>query len=875
MTADRRREVPRFADALLKRVLPAGKRGESILGDLREEYYTIGEARQARRWYRVQAVRLTLRYVTEPARTSGSRPRRSPMFVDFTSDLRTAARMIARSPGTSALIVFTLALAIGTATIGFAFADLALFRGLPVDDNAKVVSLFASDTHGSEFRARVSAPDLVDYRARTTTLEQLSAMRDGRAPLIKNGQSQTLAVTYATANLFAAMGQAPLTGRVFQAGEDVAGAVPVAVLSHHYWRDEMGGRADAIGRTLQIGREMVTVVGVLSPDMEFGNLAEIDLWLPLKLNPDGPRDVRNLRFIARLRDGVTFDQAAAELAAIGDALANEFPLTNRGWKLRLIPIRELTGGQGFWVVIALFLLSIGVLIAIAIANVSNLILVRAAGRARELAVRTAMGARGARLLRQFLTEGLLLSAIAAVLSIPTAWAGLQAIGLFSAEAVFQQLRIDLHEIGFVATLALICPVVFSLASARLIAQPDLRQVLASQGGRGSTATMKGRSVLVVAQVALAVIMLTASSLAFKSIRSAFGQPLGISVDALLIFGMEFNDAVYPDAAGARAAADATREALAAVPGVTRVTAVTALPVLGDTGPTAITVDDQPSEPGAATPTAIVTGGRADAAQTLGVSLRAGEWWAEGTSGAAVISQAAAVRYFDGVERAIGRHLSFQVGDARSVYQVVGVSTDIANTDRMSAAPPRVWIPMPPATRRMSFIIEGRDPAALASGVRTVAATVAPAVPIESLQTFAEAMRLAEASDYVIIGVLGAFAMVALLLATSGLFGVVSYTVAQRTAEFGTRMALGASAWDVVRLVARQSLGLVVVGLMVGLAGGVGVGFMMGSLLYGTSPMDPATLGAVAVVLVVVTAAATALPAWQAARIDPVTALRAE
>ena len=241
----------------------------------------------------------------------------------------------------------------------------------------------------------------------------------------------------------------------------------------------------------------------------------------------------------------------------------------------------------------------------------------------------------------------------------------------------------------------------------------------------------------------------------------------------------------------------------------------------------------------------------------------------------MISQTAAVRYFDGVERAIGRHLSFQAGDARVVYQVVGVSTDIANTDRTAAAPPRVWIPMLPATRRMTFIVEGRDPAALASGVRTVAASVAPAVPIENLQTFTEAIRLAEASDYVIIGVLGGFAMVALLLATSGLFGVVSYTVAQRTAEFGTRMALGASAWDVVRLVARQSLGLVVVGLIVGLAGGIGVGFMMGSLLYGTSPVDPATLTGVAAMLVVVTLIATAFPAWRASRIDPIAALRAE
>ena len=168
------------------------------------------------------------------------------MWLDLSGDLRTAFRMLRRNPGTSSLIVATLALAIGAATIGFAFADFALFRGLPVDDNAKVVSMFVSDTHGATFRARVSAPDLLDYRARTTTLEQLSAMRDGRAALIKNGQSQTLNVTYATANLFAAMGQSPLTGRVFQEGDDLAGAAPVAVLSHHYWRDEMEqpGRRD-------------------------------------------------------------------------------------------------------------------------------------------------------------------------------------------------------------------------------------------------------------------------------------------------------------------------------------------------------------------------------------------------------------------------------------------------------------------------------------------------------------------------------------------------------------------------------------------------------------------------------------------------------
>jgi putative ABC transport system permease protein len=797
------------------------------------------------------------------------------MFFDLSNDLKMALRSFARAPGTSALIVATLAIAIGAATVGFTFADLAIFRGLPVDDNAKVVSFLAIDKRGATIRGRISEPDLLDYRARITTLEHLAGMRDGRAPLIRNGQSQTLTVIYATANLFAAMGQAPLQGRVFLPGEDDAGAPPVAVLSHHYWRDVMGSRPDAIGQTLQIGRDLVTIVGVLAPEMEFGNLAEADLWLPLRLSADRPRDARAMRFIGRLREGVTFEQAAAEMSAAGDALANEYPATNGGWKIQLVSIRVLTGGQGFWVVIALFMLSVALLLAIATANVSNLILVRAAARARDLAVRTALGARSGRLLRQFLVEGLLLSILGAALAIPAAWAALRALTLFSGEATFEQLRIDAHEISFVATLALICPAIFSLASTRMITRPDLRQVLASQGGRGATAMSRGRSALVIAQVALAVILLTTSTLAFKSLRAAFSQPLGMNISTLLTFGMDFNDIMYPDASAANAAANATRDALASVAGVTRVSMISALPVLGDAGPTAFAVDDRPVLRGVATPMAVMTGARADGIDILGVPLRAGSWWSEGDMNVAVIGHTTASRYFDGVDRAVGRHLSIQSGDKRITYRVVGVCGDIANTDRTEAAPARIWIPMPPSTRRITFIVDSPEPSTLLAAIRMAAASTVPSVPIENLQTLPEAMRLAEASDYVIIGVLAAFAGVAMLLATSGLFGVISFTVAQRTSEFGTRMALGAGVGDVMRLVARQSLRMVATGLVVGLAGGIGIGFLMGSLLFGLSPADLQTLMAVASLQLIVAAIATAIPALRASRIDPVIALRGD
>ena len=332
------------------------------------------------------------------------------MWFELSGDVKTSFRNLLRAPGTSALIVFTLAFAIAAATIGFAFADLAILRGLPVDDTSKVVSVSVDDAQGSMTGVyRISGADFLDYQSRVTTLEQLTAFMYGRAALITNGQSRTLGAAYTTADFFSAMGQRPFAGRMFSTGDDLEGSAPVVVLAHHYWQRERGARADVIGSTMQIGRQHYTVIGVASPDIEFGNIGEVDVWLPLRIAVSSQRDQRNLRFLARLKDGVSFEQASAEMATIGAALASEYPATNGGWSVRLVPVNDLVGGEGFWVVIALFMLSIGLLMAIATANVSNLVMVRTLARARELAVRAALGARKGRLIRQFITEGMLMS----------------------------------------------------------------------------------------------------------------------------------------------------------------------------------------------------------------------------------------------------------------------------------------------------------------------------------------------------------------------------------------------------------------------------------------------------------------------------------
>ncbi|MEP6783977.1 MAG: FtsX-like permease family protein, partial [Acidobacteriota bacterium] len=410
------------------------------------------------------------------------------MWFDLRGDLRTALRMLLRNPGTSTLIVATLALAIGAATIGFSFADLILFRGIPADDPKVVVSVFASDVKGSTNRMRVSAIDYLAFRERATTLERISVMRPTPASeaLITNGQSHTIAAGFVTGEAMAALGQPALIGRPVSAGDDTDVAPKVVALAHHFWKSEYESRPSVIGETMQIGRDSYTIVGVMAPELEFGSIAAYDVWLPMIVSRQSPSPARDLRILARLKPGVSFAQAGAEVASIGDALAAEHPDTNGGWRARLVWVRELAGGDEVWIVIALFLLSVGLIMAIATANVSNLVMVRALARRRELAVRVALGARRNRIIRQFLVEGGALSLAAAALSVPLAFTGLRVIQWMGTEPILQQLAIDTHELSFVASLALVCPLLFSIAPVRTISRTGAPQVLAASGVSGST-----------------------------------------------------------------------------------------------------------------------------------------------------------------------------------------------------------------------------------------------------------------------------------------------------------------------------------------------------------------------------------------------------
>jgi putative ABC transport system permease protein len=867
---------PRLAEALLRRVLPPGARGLSIIGDLAEEF--AERPRMARFWYWRQAGLLALRYGCSRGRSRALGLRaRSPMS-DLFRDLRLAARALLRSPGTSALIIGTLAVAIGSTTVGFTFIDLAVLRGMPVDDPKAVVYLWSIDPRQGHDRAPVSLADFTDYRARSQTVERLSAFTRGQAGLLEGREASTVVVIRATADLFAAMGQHAHLGRLFMEGDDQAGRPQVAVLGHRYWQQVMGADASVIGRTVQLGRVPHTIVGVLRPGIEVGSLALVDMWVPLVVDPTGPRGDRQLRVLGRLRAGVSAEQAASEFAAIGDALAREYPETNAGWRGRLVPISAAMGGENFWIVIALFGLSVTLVICIACANVANLLLARAIARRREMAMRSALGATRWRNLRQVLAEGVLLAVAAGTLAVAIAEALLRAVRAVDSEPVFKQLRVDGHELAFIGAIVLVGPLLFALIPAWLSYRGDLRGALNEGGARAGGTRGRGRAVLVATQLALAVVLLTTAGLAVRSALAVSLVETGMRTDGLLKFEMDFDEQQYPDSRLPQVV-DQLRARLVSLPGVAGMGALDRLLVVSGDRTVSLRFQGRAVPLEGAEPWALQVGVSADALGALGVPMLGGRPISRNEEATlapvALLGREAAARYFETPGQAIGQVMEVIEGDRSTSRMVVGLVGDVLTADLERGAQPRIWVPLG-AARHVALVVRGHgDVATLGASLRRAVGEVAPTVPIVGLETYETALRRQRSSDHVVIGIFAGFSLVALALAATGLFGVVSYSVSQRTAEFGTRFALGARGIDVLAMVMRESLRVLAIGLSAGLAGGLLVATAIRGVLYGVTPLDPLNIVGVMALLGVTALIASIVPAARAARVDLVTALRRE
>lgn len=870
---------PRLARAVLRRAVPADPAGLSILGDLDAEFgerFARDGATAARLWYWRQAGSLWWWSAWTHPPTSHHQPR-GDIVSDLIGDLRHAARLAARTPAQTLLIVSTLALGIGVSTIGFAFADTALIRGMPVADPARTVIGFGLDARDAQRRGGVYRSDFLDLRDRTRTVEDLSSWAQSRATLVWPGADPArVAMSEVTGDLFSVWGVRAQLGRPLAASDSTVGAPRVAVLTDRFWRETLGASAGVIGTTALVNGDAVTVVGVLARDIEIGTFANIAMWISEAPARTAARDTRPVMLTGRLAPGVSVDQAAAEFRVLAEALEAEHPQTNRGRQLQLLSARRAIGGPNFALVLALLVGAAILVVVIASVNVAGILLARPVVRQREFALRVALGARHARLFRQLALEGLLLALAGGAAGVAVAEAGLRVIRSVDAEPIFQQIVLDWHELAFVAALALLAPLFFSLAPSLAAIRLDLVAVLNATSARTAGAhSRRARELLAASQLALAIALAVVGGLVARTAAAMVSAPTGFETAGRLTLTLAVQEH-SPDAIVRRHAVREMVRRLGA--GGARAAALDVLPAVTIEAGTVVRPDGREAGDATREFAAHVIHVSASALDTLGVPLLAGRALSasdeETGARVALVSVEAAQRFFGGAAAAVGRRLDI-VGPAgvAAPWQVIGVTGDVRDTDPERGPPLRAWLPLADPTV-VSFVVhrEG-DSAATAALVRDVARNVMPGVPVEAMEAYDRGIARQMGGNQIAMGMLLAFVMVALVFAGTGLYGTVAIAANMRQAEFATRLALGAKPRDLIGLVARHTTRLLVLGLLPGLAAGLALANAIRGLLYGVTPLDPLNLAGLLAVLAGLAFVAGFGPAVRAARVNVVDSLR--
>ena len=796
-------------------------------------------------------------------------------------DLRYGARMVRTQPAFSAVVVATLALAIGANTVIFSFANVLLVRPLPLASPQTLGWIFGTDPRGTETRAAISIPDFLDYRRSLTTFQAVGGSVRGSATLTGRGEAERLTVARVTANLIDIWGLRFVAGRGFSRGSDEPGGPKEVVLSHHYWVNRLNRDPAVVGTSVILDGTPLTVVGVLAPDIEIGNLAEVAMWTPLELSPAASRGDRVMRVSGRLSPGVTAAQASADVRRVAQVLARDHPDANEGWSARVAPTREAMTGSDTWLILGLLSVVVGFVLLIACANLANLVLARSSARRRELALRTALGASRGRVVRQMLTENMLYGALGGAAGLGVASGGIAAIKSAAYEPFFQLVQIDRNVLVFTAVLALVTPMLFSLLPALQASRSDVNDALKEGSGRtmGGGRGGRSRSILVVAQLGLAVMLLVVSSLLVQALVNITDAPPGFDTTRLLTFRLDLPAWRYTNDAALNDYSDRLVARLRAMPGIEGAATADRLPLLGSEAPAVVAIDGQaavrPEDRPWAVPSIVSPG----YFETAGIAIAAGRAFnGNGPDGqrVAIVNREMARRFWGSPERALGAHITLgENHGASGRYEVIGIAADVLRADR-EGVNPQVYVDTRQQPQRaMDVMVRAADPGSVKAAVRDEVRALDRDVPVSSIRTMQEAVNEDLSSSKVLGSMFAAFALVALVLAAAGLYAVVSYAASQRTQEFGVRVALGAVPRDITVMMMRQTALLVLIGVAIGLAGGRALSMAASSLLYRVSPSDPATYAGVAGTLALVAFIATYIPVRRATHIDPVRALRLE
>lgn len=873
---------PGLPARLLARLLPPHL-ADSVLGDL-DELFAIevgaGRRRAVFAYWR--------RAIDALWHLGGRRPRPTPfasagdppMSVAL-RDFRQGLRLFVSQPTYAWAAVVTLALAIGANTLIFAMANVLVLKPLPLADPDRLGWILVSGPNAPIDRAGVSLPEFAAYRDAIPAFSSLAVRRNVTATLRDGAISERVDRHVILGDMHGVWGLQAIRGRTLQSSDEAADAPPVAVLTHQYWQRRFGGADAAIGTTVFLDGAPRTIVGVLSPETELGNLAEIEVWTPYQGEPTlQPRTERGWRPTGRLAPGATVADANAQVAALAARLAAEFPDTNRDWTARVGTTREALAGGNTWVVMALLATVVGLLLVLACANIMNLLIARLIGRQRELAVRTALGATRGRVVRQIVAESLAIGLAGGLGALGIAAAGLAGVHAVSSEPFFRQLAIDRQVVAFAAGLAFVTPLFFSIVPTLRLLRSDVRGALADASTRaiGGHAAGRGRAVLVVVQVSLAVVLLVVATLAVRSVRAIVAADVGYQTAGLLSAEVDVPAWLRGDDAAALRLRQDLVARIRAVPGVDAVTTSSVIPSL--TFAASTTFDITGRAPSRERPSAGVIVATSDLFVVTGIPILAGRAFeradAASADAVAVVFAETARRYFGGVPQAVDARLRIDGASGRPPLdvRVIGVARDTANPDLDLAPTPQIVVldEHRPA-RRQYLLVRTRAAATLAPAIREAFRAVDPDLPAADLGTV-DAAFAEEVSSSALIGALfAAFGGVAMLLATAGLYGVMAFVVSQRTPEIAVRMALGASRRDVAREVVGRTARLAGLGLVLGLAGGLALAQSMTSMLYGISPGDPLTYAGAGVLTIGAALVAAWIPMRRAADVDPIESLR--
>jgi predicted permease len=799
------------------------------------------------------------------------------------ADLRFALRALRRSPGFVVVAVLSVALGVGLNASVFSMVNGLVIRALPFPEPDRVLMLYAArPAHGVDER-NLAAAEVADLRARSRSFAAVAGMYGRTVNLAGAGEAERLDAQAVTHDLLPLVGVRPLLGRTFRAEDDRPGAAPVVVLSHDVWQRRFGGRADAVGRAVLLDGKPHTVVGVMPPRFRFPLTAQ--LWLPAALDASESRDDRYVWTLARLRPGVALDAARAETEALGRRLAGEHGTP--GWELHAKPLEDEFVEAPLRVMLGLMSGSVALVVLIVCANLGNLALARAAGRTRELALRSALGARRARLVRLLLAEGVLVSLPGGLLGAGVAWAwNRYTLGSIPEELPYWlRIEVDPLVVAFAVLLSLVTGMVFSAVPALRASRPRLSAAL-RDGGRAGASRDRARlrATLVGAQVALAVVLLVGTGLMVRSFVAMRTADLGVDQPRLLTLRTYLAGPEYATAAARAGQLEELARRVTAVPGVRAAAWTTTLPA--DDGGVSASLFPEGDVAGAGAELTITTvGATAGAYAAMGAAPVAGREFtareaADTASRVALLNRALAERLWPGAA-AVGRRVRVAIaGEDTVAYTVVGVVPDVVYQELGEASPSdRLQVHLPYGRmpyRRMTLLARAAgDPAPLAGAVRGAVRALDATLPTFEVRTMRDVVRETTWPSRLYGQAFAAFGLLALGLAALGVYGTTAYAVAQRRHEVGVRLALGARADQVVRAFVRDTARAALPGVALGVLGAAALSRLAAGVLYGVTAADPLTFFGAPLVLLAAALAAAVLPARRAARIAPVAALRAD